>query len=40
MGHSEWGAKNEKKGRRKRKVTEVNGIKLAMPKANRKVIGV
>jgi len=39
VGHSRWGAENEKKGRRKKKVTKVNGIKLVMPKANRKVIG-
>jgi hypothetical protein len=38
VGHNKWGKKNEEKGRRKRKVVEVNGTKLAMPKANKKVI--
>ncbi len=38
MGHIKWGKENEEKGRKKRKVAEVNGTKLAMPKANKKVI--
>jgi hypothetical protein len=37
VGHNKWG--DEEKGRRKRTVVEVDGTKLAMPKANRKVIG-
>jgi len=38
VGHNRWGEENEKKGRKKKKVIEIDGTKLAMPKANRKAI--
>jgi hypothetical protein len=39
MGHNKWGEEDREKGRRKRKVVEIDGTKLIVPKANKKVIG-